>query len=56
MLAADVAKTLVVEGLQGLDSLHIIGPACGMVDIAHKYLHEDTKFSRIDVREVPEWV
>ena len=61
MLAADVAKTLVVEGLQGFFAYY----GRGMVDIeyegiagphAHKYLYEVTKLSRIDVCEAPEWV
>ena len=62
MLVANVAKTLVVGGVQGFDSLHL---ATEWVDIedegiagphAHRYLYELFKFSRIDVCEVPEWV
>ena len=47
MLAADVAKTLVVEGLQGLDSLHIMGPACGMVDIEDEKIAGTPSFQEL---------
>ena len=64
MLAADVAKTLVVEGLQGLDSLHIMGAEWLTVKMKELqgpmhtgtylyYLYEVSKFSRIDVCDVP---